>query len=374
MSRRRSLRVRTLFGALVLLGLGWVAASRRESTARAKPHRHDTREPAPRPRAPRRPLAPDSPWASREACERALGAGRAPRPAGVARIGAWNLHWFPDGRPGEAHADGGADLAWLACGIAWLGVDVLAVEEIKRPPRGDEGLAELTRRLDALTGGTWQSLLDECPHASSQHVGFLFDAKRVKLRSHAVVGALNPLGEPCKNELRPGLAGYFGFPGGLDLSIVVAHLKSGVGERDITDRALSFAAFGAAAAAEHRRTGDGDVLFLGDMNTMGCEDCDPQVSPGAELTRIDALFAPPHAALARLEAEPACSHHYAGRSVLLDWAAKSDLAELPGGRHVNVSGPCAELGCDALGDRLAAQRLLSDHCPIWVDLDDVDRD
>jgi endonuclease/exonuclease/phosphatase family metal-dependent hydrolase len=374
MSRRRSRHVRTLFGALLLLGLGWVAASRRESAARAKPHRHETREQSPRPRAPRRPLAPDSPWTSREACERALAAGGAPRPAGVARIGAWNLHWFPDGRPGDAHPDGGADLAWLACGIAWLEVDVLAVEEIKRPPRGDEGLAELTRRLDTLTGGSWRSLLDDCPHASSQHVGLLFDAKRVKLRSHAVVAALNPLGEPCKNELRPGLAGYFGFPGGLDLSVVVAHLKSGVEERDFGDRALSFAAFGEAAAAEYRRTGDGDVLFIGDMNTMGCEECDPTVSPGAELARIDALFAPPRAPLSRLEAEPVCSHHYGGRSVLLDWAAKSDLAELPGGRRVTVSGPCAELGCDALGDRLAAQRVLSDHCPIWVDLDDVDRD
>jgi endonuclease/exonuclease/phosphatase family metal-dependent hydrolase len=359
---------------LVLVVLGSVAISRRESTARAKPHRHGPREQAPRPRAPRRRLPPDSPWASRQACERALAAGGAPRAAGVARIGAWNLHWFPDGRPGDAHAGGGADLAWLACGIAWLGVDVLAVEEIKRPPRGAEGLAELTRRLDALTGGSWRSLLDDCPHASSQHVGFLFDAKRVALRSHAVVGELNPLGEPCKNELRPGLAGYFRFPGGLDLSVVVAHLKSGVEERDFNDRALSFAAFGEAAAAEHRRTGDGDVLFLGDMNTMGCDDCEPRVSPGAELTRIDALFAPPHAPLSRLAAEPACSHHYGGRSVLLDWAVKSELAELPGGRHVTVSGPCAELGCGALGDRLAAQRMLSDHCPIWVDLDDVDRD
>ncbi|HTQ04484.1 MAG TPA: hypothetical protein VMI54_11540 [Polyangiaceae bacterium] len=374
MRRVRSLRVRTLVGALVLAGLAWVAASRRESTARAKPHRHEARDPAPHARAPRKPIPPDSPWASREACERALAAGGAPRAAGVARIGAWNLHWFPDGRPGDGRPEGAADLAWLACGIAWLKVDVLAVEEIKRPPRGDEGLAELTRRLDALTGGSWQSLLDDCPHASSQHVGLLFDAKRVKLRSHAVVGALNPLGEPCKNELRPGLAGYFAFPGGLDLSVVAAHLKSGVDERAFTDRARSFDAFAEAAAAEQRRTRDRDVLFIGDMNTMGCEDCDVPVAPVAELARIDAAFASSHASLARLGAEPACSHRYAGHSVLLDWAAKSDLAELPSGSHVTVSGACGELGCDALGEHLAPEQHLSDHCPIWVDLDDVDRD
>lgn len=375
MKRRRSLRARTLVGALVLAGLAWVATARREPSARAKPHRHEAHAPsAPHPRAPRRAVPPESPWASREACERALAAGGAPRAAGIARIGAWNLHWFPDGRPGAARPDGGADLAWLACGIAWLKVDVLAVEEIKRPPRGDDGLAELTRRLDALTNGSWQSLLDDCPRASSQHVGLLFDAKRAKLRSHAVVGALNPLGEPCKNELRPGLAGYFAFPGGLDLSVIAAHLKSGVEERDFGDRARSFAAFASAVAAERSRTRDGDVLVIGDMNTMGCETCDPVVAPIAELARIDALFATPEERLSRLAAEPGCSHHYEGKSVLLDWAAKSDLAELPAGRGVTVSGPCAAVGCAALGDRLAAEQRLSDHCPIWVDLDDVDRD
>jgi endonuclease/exonuclease/phosphatase family metal-dependent hydrolase len=375
MKRRRSTLGRTLVGALVLAGLAWLAASHREPLARAKAHPHPPRESStPRAREPHHALPQDSPWASREACERALGAGGAARSPGVARVGAWNLHWFPDGRPGDTHAESAADLEWLACAIAWLKVDVLAVEEIKRPPRGNEGLAELEQRLDGLTGGAWHHVLDGCPRASSQHVGLLFDAKHVKLGSSVVVGALNPLGEPCKSELRPGLAGYFVFPGGLDLSIVVAHLKSGVDEHDLGERARSFSAFAEAAASERRRTRDADVLFIGDMNTMGCETCEPAVSPGAELTRIDALWGAPPAPLARIDAEPGCSHHYGGRSVLLDWAAKSDLSELPPGRHVMVSGPCGELGCDALGGRLAAQRNLSDHCPIWVDLDDVDRD
>jgi endonuclease/exonuclease/phosphatase family metal-dependent hydrolase len=188
------------------------------------------------------------------------------------------------------------------------------------------------------------------------------------------VGALNPLGAPCEAQLRPGLAGYFTFPGGLDLSIVAAHLKSGADERGVTDRARSFAAFGAAAASEGARTHDRDVLFFGDMNTMGCETCDPPIAPAAELTRGDAVFASAGVPLERVAAEPACSLRYGGRSVLLDWAAKSDLGELPAGRHVVVSGPCGELGCDALGTDSLAQRRLSDHCPVWLDLDDVDRD
>jgi hypothetical protein len=89
---------------------------------------------------------------------------------------------------------------------------------------------------------------------------------------------------------------------------------------------------------------------------------------------VDALlarFSPP---IARVAAEPACSHHYAGRSALLDWAAKSDLGELPNERRVTVSGVCAELGCDHLSARLPAQKQLSDHCPIWLDVKDEDRD
>jgi endonuclease/exonuclease/phosphatase family metal-dependent hydrolase len=369
--------VRAFVAALVLLGLAAVAASRRDATARSSSTRHEPHGERHVPHArehARARLSEASPWASPAACARALARGGAERSAGVARIGAWNLHWFPDGRPGDPSLGGGADLDWLACGIAWMKLDVLAVEEIKRPPRGEDGLDELARKLDTLTGGSWRSVLDGCPHASSQHVGLLYDEKRAKLLSHAVVGALNPLGEPCRDQLRPGLAGYFAFPGGLDLSVVAAHLKSGTDERGIDDRARSLAAFGAASASESARTHDRDVLFIGDMNTMGCETCEPAIAPAAELARSDAVFASAGVSVTRVDATPACSHHYGGRSVLLDWAAKSDLGELPGGRHVVVSGPCGELGCDALGTDSAAQRNLSDHCPIWLDIDDIDRD
>jgi endonuclease/exonuclease/phosphatase family metal-dependent hydrolase len=253
-------------------------------------------------------------------------------------------------------------------------LDVLAIEEIKRPPRGEQGLSELRSKLDGLTGGSWQAALDDCPRASSQHVGLLWNAKRATLRSKSVVGELNPLGGPCERQLRPGLAGYFGFPGGLDLSVIAAHLKSGADEHALQTRAHSFEAISAAIAGQGKRTNDHDVLVLGDMNTMGCEECAPVVSSAAELTRVDALLAAAQVPVARVAATPGCSHRYEHRSALLDWAARSDLAELPAGRSAVVSGVCAELGCDDLGEHLAAQRHLSDHCPIWLDLDDQDRD
>jgi endonuclease/exonuclease/phosphatase family metal-dependent hydrolase len=389
------LRTRTLLGALVLAGLAWLAAPGQDTATAGPEERSERKERAPRQRrserkerssrtrAPehpkrrageRRTLAADSPWASREACERALTRGGAAREPGVARVGAWNLHWFPDGKPGDKPSADGSDLAWLACTIAWMRVDVLAVEEIKRPPRGKQGLEELRTRLDALTGGLWQTLLDDCPRASSQHVGLLFDAKRVKLATSATVGSLNPRGSACAGQLRPGLAGYFSFPGGLDLTVIAAHLKSGPDARGIEERRQTFDAFKTAVAERSYQSGDRDVLLIGDMNTMGCESCTPVVSPGAELTRVDALFSGFIPAITRVPAEPSCSHHYANRSVLLDWAAKSDLGELPSERRVTVSGVCAELGCDDLVDDLPAQASLSDHCPIWLDVKDEDRD
>jgi endonuclease/exonuclease/phosphatase family metal-dependent hydrolase len=369
-------RVRTLIAAALVIALGAVVAARRE------PDAHADAPPRSRPR-PRggthshhahREVPPASPWASRDACLAALKAGGSERRAGGARIGAWNLHWFPDGRPGDRPSARGADLDWLACAVAWMRVDVLAVEEIKRPPRGTEGLDALTRKLDGLTFGTWRSLLDDCPEASGQHVGLLYDSRHVKLVSSATIGELNPRGEPCKDELRPGLAGYFTFPGGLDLSVVAAHLKSGSDARALEERARSFAAFADAVRITGTASRDRDVLLLGDMNTMGCEDCEPSVTFAAELARTDAIFAGLRGPVTRVPPTIDCSHHYKKTSALLDWAAKSDLGELPAGARVVISGACGELGCDALSSGLASQEQLSDHCPIWLDLDDVDRD
>lgn len=371
-------RARAAVAALVLLGLAFIAAARRDHDSGARREgRERKEEPERRERKPRtsaKNVAPDSPWASREACARALGSAKAPRPAGVVRVGAWNLHWFPDGKPGEAEPDRGTDLDWLACTIAWMQLDVLAVEEIKRPPRGPAGMSELEKKLDQLTGGSWQFKIDDCPRASPQHVGLVWNAKRATLRASALVPELNPHGEACAGQLRPGFAGYFAFPGGLDVSVVAAHLKSGGDERAFGERATSFGAVARAIAGQVQRTGDGDVLVLGDMNTMGCERCEPAVSSLAELTRVDAALAATSPRVARVPSATACSHRYGQHSTLLDWAMKSDLGELPSGREVTVSGVCGELGCDALGEHLPAQRRLSDHCPLWVDLDDADRD
>jgi predicted extracellular nuclease len=216
--------------------------------------------------------------------------------------------------------------------------------------------------------------LDDCPRSSSQHVGLLYDERRAKLGKSGTLGALNPHGEPCKNQLRPGLAGHFRFPGGLDLTIVATHLKSGREPRSFELRRRSFEAFAeAAAAARALGDGDGDALILGDMNTMGCGRCSPAVSAEAELDAVDRTLERAVPALRRLPAGPRCSHHYSGKATLLDWAAAADLRELSSTSGAVVSGYCAALDCSGREPPRALERL-SDHCPIYVDVSDVDQD
>jgi endonuclease/exonuclease/phosphatase family metal-dependent hydrolase len=315
-----------------------------------------------------------SPWASLASCRALLASAPSPRPKGVARVGAWNLHWFPDGGPGERKREHGSDLDWLACSIAWLRVDVLAVEEIKAGARPRQALEDLATRVSALTGSRFLTLLDDCPKSSSQKIGMLYDARRVALGKHRTLAELNPHGQPCKDQLRPGLAAHFRFPGGLDLTVVAAHLKSGGERRSFELRERSFAAFGSAVASAKELTGDSDVLLIGDMNTMGCPDCSPAITAQEELAGVDRTLGASSPRLRRLSSAPGCSHSYSGRKTLLDWAAASDLSELPSGRLAAASGYCAALGCDTGQSPPRATLSLSDHCPVLVDIDDLDRD
>lgn len=318
----------------------------------------------------------DSPWSSRAACEKALSEGRRlERPDGVARFGTWNVRWFPDGKPGKGQEGKGTDLAWLACAIAWSNVDALAVQEFKTTERAMQALAEVRRALDRHTGGSWEAAFDDCPNRDSQHVGVLYDGKRVKARAPTTLAALNPHGEPCKNSLRPGLALYVTLPGGLDLHFVSVHAKSGTERRSLELRDKSLSALGEADKALQALVQDRDVLLAGDFNTMGCKDCSPPVSADEELGRTDRALG--RQGYRRVAAEKPCSEYHDGRGTLLDhFVASSSFAELPKQARVVVSGICGDTSC-AVGPAAgpgAAQRELSDHCPLFLDIPDRDLD
>jgi endonuclease/exonuclease/phosphatase family metal-dependent hydrolase len=322
----------------------------------------------------------DRAFLSPEQCRSALQTSRdSPRRRETARVGSYNLRWFPDGRPGRI-SDGRAtkDLDWLACVIASLDVDVLAVQEIKASPRTREVTRQLMARLDLLTGGRWRSELDDCPDSTELHVGFFYDSVRVEAGHWQTLGELNPLDSACAQQLRPGLAGYFTFKGGLDLYIVSVHFKSTRTERSLALRARSLARLPAALARLKADLHDDDVLVVGDFNTMGCDqDCTPRVSPEQELARLSDAVAGPNHRLRLVPSDSDCTQYYRGRATRLDlFVAADTMQELLPASTVHVRGVCVELGCR----RVKAQQMplafkrLSDHCPAVLDLLDRDLD
>src|SRR5262249_3986984 len=164
-------------------------------------------------------------FGSAAGCAAAFGAGeRLPRAAGTARFASWNLHWFPDGKRGDEGA--GADLGWLACALAWLDADVIALQEVKQTPEAQQALTTVLGELNHLTGARFTARLDDCGSRVPQHVGLMWNASRVTASAFETVAALNPHGDACANELRPGYAARMQLPGGLDLPVVSAHFHS----------------------------------------------------------------------------------------------------------------------------------------------------
>lgn len=319
-----------------------------------------------KPRAHRPRAAPDA-FSSPQACQDLAQRGqRLARPPGTARFASWNLRWFPDGEPREGA--GKTDLTWLSCALSWLDVDVLAVQEMKQTPGAERALAQLLVDLNRVSGGRYVARLDDCGSRVSQHVGLIWNEARVAADAFETVAALNPRGSACQDQLRPGLSARLRVAGGLDLTVVSAHFKSKTDARAFALREKSFGAVPGALKDLASRSRDTDVLLLGDLNTMGCRDCTPQVSATDEQARVRQSLS--RAGLSLLPADAAGTEMYGGRATLLDHAvAVASMRELPAAARVHVAGFCA--ASDAKSD---ARRALSDHCPIVLDLLDRDLD
>jgi endonuclease/exonuclease/phosphatase family metal-dependent hydrolase len=311
-----------------------------------------------------------SPFASRAACEAYLSKHPRGRQRGP-RVGAWNIRWFPYGTKDNHDPDRRTDLEWLACAIASLDVDVLAVEEIVQDPGGRNALLDLLARLDALTQGRWRAELDECPGSGRQHVGLLLDTTRVDLGTSEPIAALNPGRSACDRSLRPGYGAYLRFHAGPDLEVVVVHLDSGTTARDFGNRQRSLGRLGEVAAMIERREHDADLLVLGDFNTMGCKDCVPAVGADDEIAQLDARLGASSFRRVLLPEAGACTHYQRGHAGTLDhMVVPSAMREVPAGARLEVYGACRDLACNppARGEHPAALERLSDHCPIVLEL------
>lgn len=278
------------------------------------------------------------------------------------RLATWNVEWFPDGRPGKRPKGPGTDVEWLACAITWLDADAVAVQEIKRTKRAQEASAALLRELSRLSGGEWKLALDECEITSAQHVGFLWNAKRVRAGPLVMLPSINPHGEPCKDMLRPGVGLHLRVSPDFDFQFVSLHLKSGTKSRDLELRKRSWDGLGAALATLEQS--DQDVVIAGDFNTMGCRRCSPSVSSPEELSALDAALT----TLTRVPADAPCSEAYGSRGTLLDHFLLSRSLRFSGAKS-RVSGFCADSSCRFESrERPAAENALSDHCPVVLDL------
>lgn len=313
---------------------------------------------------------PSDPWASREACLAGL-SGVPRRDEARVRVATWNLRWFPDGSSQGPSATP-TDVEWVACLMATMRLDAVALQEIQLHERGLAAVDRLRERLGAHTGGRWEALFDRCPRDGRQHVGWLVDVSRARVVDTAQLDDVNPAGG-CTHRLRPGVAAYVRFRRGLSLSLVAAHLDSGQSPRDHGNRARSFDALVRGAAELAGRHRDADVLVLGDLNTMGCDGCPPPVDAQAELVALEAALAP---SLRRVPAAVECSALYRGRGSLLDHALVTTATrELARDARAEVHGPCAQHRCRLpRGVRPPMLDHLSDHCPLVVELDGNDLD
>jgi endonuclease/exonuclease/phosphatase family metal-dependent hydrolase len=328
-------------------------------------------------------IAEGSPWRSQQECEAALSRGEhRVRAKDVASIATWNITWFPDHVPGgSAPKSGeGTNLPWLACLIAWMDVDVLAGQEWKIDAHTQPKWQELQSTLNQLTHGDWTHQTDQCPHKGRQHVGFLYNRKRVSASLVQDVASLNPTRDACGGDLRPGFGGYFRFPGGLDLHLVSVHLKSMADRDGYAKRRTSMAGLTAALQELARRNPDQDRILLGDFNTMGCEDCEPAISATTERDTLSkelaAISGPSGADPFELRSGAQCSHYYRGKPGLLDhFLISPKLKELPFNVAVQPQGLCQVFSCNPLpGKPPAVYREVSDHCPIVLEIPDKDLD
>ena len=311
-------------------------------------------------------------------CERLWALGhRAPRGKEQARMATWNVRYFPDGIPGEsASSTLATNVPWLACAIAWLNVDAIALEEVKSKPRSRDAMNALVQRLNELTHESYTYRIDDCPDSSSQHLAWVWNETRVSARAFRMHAAANPNGESCAGQLRPGFGVDLAFKGGLDLHAVALHLKSGTTERDRLLRHQSMDGLEAIVTAVVHESGDKDLLLLGDMNSMGCDTCDPVQRGSAEALEIDTRLRAFHVPMRRVPSDLGCSHYYQKHPALLDHFFVTDaMQEAAKNTLVEVQGYCRSQGCESIqGSAPTATLNLSDHCPIVLSLTDKDLD
>ena len=325
-------------------------------------------------------------WDSRENCEKILSRMvQNPERDKRVRLGTWNIRFFPLGSPNGPSPKKKTDIEWLACTIAVMEIDVLAVQEILDAPNDTEGQKALKKALKKKTGDDWEMKVDECKGSTGfakQHVGILYNKKRIEADHLQSIPSLNPTGKMCGANMRPGFGGYFKatFGGGADFHMVSIHLDSGVKARDYSNRKESIGSVGKAFSTLQQRKKDSDVIIVGDWNTMGrsAGGNDPKISPWQEIGELREDIRSQKPGFRPVWASHSCSEYYSGGKSwgLLDHFVVSEkMMEVPKNMQSKVRGYCSLANCGPMGSKLPlSYDKLSDHCPVTLDIVNEDLD
>lgn len=254
-----------------------------------------------------------------------------------------------------------------------LDFDVLAVQEIRDPAALDEVLMELGDRV----GTTYASAYSANEvSGNDQQVGLVARADR------AVIADVTEHPEvDVRGTLRSGLSARVTSraEGGVDLGVMVLHLASGESVKRAALRAEQAAVVADVVAERAATFADADFLLLGDFNTAREDE---------ELPALDAALSRSRSGsgtgLARAENPDGCTSYYVKNKIgvvapsTIDQVYAASLEELD--REVPlVSGAhCAERLCQAFEsdgpESGTSYWAVSDHCPVYFEIADVDRD
>jgi len=272
-----------------------------------------------------------------------------------------------DTRPPLVRKQSDTDETALLDILEKLDFDVLAVEEINDTARFDDVLA----RLGTRTGRAYQSVYS-LAWDHPQHTGIIVRKDRLRIESPKVHGEI-----ATRPTMRAGLSARIVStkPGGVDFGMLVLHLASGDSVGRATFRAEQARFAGRAVAERQAELGDRDFVVVGDMNTA---------REAQELPAFDTAMGET-SGLTRQVSDLACSTYYTKgpqnpvlQPSYIDNVYFASMEEHDTSVPVTVGAHCFERSCQPFESDSAEHGTsywsVSDHCPVYFEIADVDRD
>ena len=287
-------------------------------------------------------------------------------PTGRLRVMTWNIRFFPrdsQEREGARRFSPVTNLDDLRTVFTGLEADLWGFAEITRP----DVLAEMLDELGV------QTVVGTEAGPAELHAVLGWRHDRLE-RVHYDPRPFG-LGRPIERSVG---ATFRSRNGGLDFSVLQVHLRAH--PRAYSYRLEQYEQIVDWVQRTVARTGDDDVIVMGDLNTTG-----PQGGATADELRVaDQILARAH--LRRLDNATGCTEYWEGfgspDGVLvpssLDHVYVRDLQERASEIPLEAWLHCRREHCQELvsrpGEEDGTYWDLSDHCPLTFELDDRDQD